>query len=90
MGAGDRTEKPTPRKLRTARKEGRIARTPDLGAWVALLTRIAPALNAFSLSFPLKILLTLSVVGLTFPLLPDAVRSISEVIAQSLVALKAG
>ncbi len=33
----------------------------DLG--LGLLTRAAPALNAFSLGFPLKILITLVVVG---------------------------
>jgi flagellar biosynthetic protein FlhB len=35
--AGEKTEKPTPRKLREARKEGRIARSPDLGAWAGML-----------------------------------------------------
>jgi flagellar biosynthetic protein FlhB len=37
MSAQDRTEKPTPRRLREARKEGRIARSADLGAWAAVL-----------------------------------------------------
>ncbi|MBI1758560.1 MAG: EscU/YscU/HrcU family type III secretion system export apparatus switch protein [Actinobacteria bacterium] len=34
---GERTEKPTPRRLREARREGRVARTPDLGAWGGML-----------------------------------------------------
>ncbi len=41
---------------------------------LGLLNRIAPQLNAFSLSFPLKIVMTLGLVGLTFRLLPDVVR----------------
>lgn len=33
----EKTEKPTPKKRREARKEGRIARTPDLGGWLSVL-----------------------------------------------------
>ncbi len=33
----ERTEKATPRKLKESRKEGRVARTPELGAWAAIL-----------------------------------------------------
>jgi len=33
----ERTEKATPKKLRESRKEGRVARTPELGAWAAML-----------------------------------------------------
>src|SRR4051794_677994 len=38
--AGDRsqkTEKPTPKRLREAREKGQVARSPDLTAWVAML-----------------------------------------------------
>lgn len=35
--SGEKTEKPTPQKLRESRREGRIARTPELGAWVGML-----------------------------------------------------
>ncbi len=35
--SASRTEKPTPRKLREARREGRIAKTPEVGGWVGLL-----------------------------------------------------
>ncbi|EXG80959.1 EscU/YscU/HrcU family type III secretion system export apparatus switch protein [Cryptosporangium arvum] len=35
--SGEKTEKPTPQKKKKARKEGQIARTPDLGAWVGML-----------------------------------------------------
>jgi flagellar biosynthetic protein FlhB len=35
--AGEKTEKPTPKKLKEARQEGRIARSQDFSAWVGLL-----------------------------------------------------
>ena len=53
----------------------------DVG--LGLLTRIAPALNAFQLGFPVKILLTLVLVGLTFPLLPGILTSLVDVIVES-------
>jgi flagellar biosynthetic protein FlhB len=37
VSAGEKSEKPTPKKLRQARREGQIARTPDLGAWAGIL-----------------------------------------------------
>lgn len=36
-GGSDKTEKPTPKKLQESRKEGRVARTQDLGAWATVL-----------------------------------------------------
>ncbi|MCW2610181.1 MAG: flhB [Cryptosporangiaceae bacterium] len=36
-GGGEKTEKPTPKKLADARKEGQIGKTPDLGAWAMVL-----------------------------------------------------
>src|SRR3954465_3125723 len=33
---GEKTEKPTPQRLKKARKEGQIARTPELGTWVGV------------------------------------------------------
>ena len=35
--AEEKTEKPTPKRRREARKEGQIARTPDLGGWLSLV-----------------------------------------------------
>lgn len=34
--AGDRTEAPTPRRKREARKKGQIARSPEIAAWIEL------------------------------------------------------
>ena len=33
----DKTEKPTPKRIGKARKEGNIARTPELGTWAAVM-----------------------------------------------------
>ena len=54
----------------------------DLG--LGLLSRVAPALNVFSLGFPAKILLTLSLAGMAMLLLPQAV---TEVVNQSVQAV---
>jgi flagellar biosynthesis protein FliR len=45
-------------------------------AGLGLLTRVAPALNAFSLGYPLKILITISFAGVVFVLLPGVVSSV--------------
>jgi flagellar biosynthesis protein FlhB len=36
-GGGEKTEKPTAKKLKEARREGQVARSQDVGAWSALL-----------------------------------------------------
>lgn len=36
-----KTEKPTPKRLRDARKEGQFARTPDAATWVAIAAAVA-------------------------------------------------
>jgi flagellar biosynthetic protein FlhB len=35
---GEKTEKPTPKRLKSARREGRVARSPEISGWLALLT----------------------------------------------------
>ncbi|MEJ5944074.1 flagellar biosynthetic protein FliR [Pseudokineococcus basanitobsidens] len=55
----------------------------DVG--LGLLTRVAPQLNAFALGFPLKILVTLVLVGLTATLLPDVVRGLAEQMAETVM-----
>jgi flagellar biosynthetic protein FlhB len=37
LSGEDRTEAPTPKRKKQAREEGRIARSPDLGAWLTIL-----------------------------------------------------
>ena len=53
-------------------------------AGLGLLTRVAPALNAFALGFPLKILITLSLAATVFVALP---RIVSSLTGQALDAL---
>lgn len=60
----------------------------DLG--LGLLTRVSPSLNAFSLGFPIKILMTLSLVGLTFPLLPGALERMSDLGIDAVAAVVGG
>lgn len=35
--SGEKTEKPTPKKKKQSRKEGQVARTPELGGWASVL-----------------------------------------------------
>jgi flagellar biosynthetic protein FliR len=56
---------------------------------LGLMNRIAPQLNAFSLSFPLKIILTLTLLGLTFGLLPDIVGRLGNQASALLTLLAA-
>ncbi len=53
---------------------------------LGLLTRIAPALNPFSLGFPAKILATLLLVGIAVPLLPQAVDSVVDLSLRAVAA----
>jgi flagellar biosynthetic protein FliR len=57
----------------------------DLG--LALLTRVAPQLNAIGIMFPAKIGLTLMIVGLSFPVLPDAVQRLVEHAIKAMTAM---
>jgi flagellar biosynthetic protein FliR len=57
---------------------------------LALLSRAAPALNIFSMGFPVKIMLTLTLLGLTFPLLPPALDTLIEHATRAIVSLKSG
>lgn len=57
-------------------------------AGLGLLTRVAPALNAFALGFPLKIMLTLALAGLVFGALPAVVASLTEQAVDSLMGVR--
>jgi flagellar biosynthetic protein FliR len=54
----------------------------DLG--LALLTKVAPQLNAINVMFPVKIGLTLLLVGLSFPVLPQAVDRLVDLATQAM------
>jgi flagellar biosynthetic protein FliR len=57
---------------------------------LALLSKAAPALNMFALGFPVKIMLTLALLGLTFPLLPPALDALMGTAVQAMTALRGG
>ncbi|MET1021848.1 MAG: flagellar biosynthetic protein FliR [Arthrobacter sp.] len=58
----------------------------DVG--LGLLTRVAPALNAFSLGFPLKIFLTLALGGVVFAVLPRVVAALVQQITGILAGVR--
>lgn len=60
----------------------------DLG--LGLLSRVAPALNAFTLGFPLKIGVLLLLVVFAMPLLPPAVTGLSEDAVQAMSQITGG
>ncbi|MCU1669405.1 MAG: fliR [Blastococcus sp.] len=57
---------------------------------LALMSRAAPALNIFQMGFPVKIMLTLTMLGLTFPLLPPALDTLMQHAARAMISLKSG
>jgi flagellar biosynthetic protein FliR len=57
----------------------------DLG--LALLTKVAPQLSAINVMFPAKIGLTLILVGLSFPVLPQATSRLVDLATQAMSAL---
>ena len=57
---------------------------------LALLSRAAPALNMFSLGFPVKIMVTLALLGLTFPLLPPALDALMETAVRAMTSFRSG
>ncbi len=57
---------------------------------LGLLSRVAPALNAFGLGFPAKILLTLTIAGTALALLPGTVASLTDRAVQTVLALLDG
>jgi flagellar biosynthetic protein FliR len=57
----------------------------DLG--LALLTKVAPQMNALNVMFPAKIGLTLLLVGLSFPVLPEATAQLVEMVNEAAAVL---
>jgi flagellar biosynthetic protein FliR len=60
----------------------------DLG--LALMTKVAPQLNAITVMFPAKIGLTLLLVGLSFPVLPRVVSGMVDLAVQAMAAMAGG
>ena len=57
---------------------------------LGLLTRAAPALNAFALAFPLKILLSLLLIGLILTQIPGALNRLVDEAADTMIRLSGG
>ena len=57
----------------------------DLG--LALLTKVAPSMNAINVMFPAKIGLTLLLVGLAFPVLPEAVDRLVDLANEAMATI---
>jgi flagellar biosynthetic protein FliR len=60
----------------------------DLG--LALLTKVAPQMNALNVMFPVKIGLTLLLVGLSFPVLPQATSHLVDLVMEATAAMSGG
>jgi flagellar biosynthetic protein FliR len=58
----------------------------DVG--LGLLTRVAPALNAFVLGFPLKIILTIALVALGAVALPQLVGSLTGTAVHDMLGVR--
>src|SRR4051812_41554631 len=57
---------------------------------LALLSKASPSLNIFQLGFPVKIMLTLAMLGLSFPLLPPALDALMQNATRAVLSLKGG
>jgi flagellar biosynthesis protein FlhB len=75
----ERTEKATPKKLKESRREGRVARTPELGAWIAILV-VAVCLHwlARHALTSVRTLLARTLVMTEHPDLPSAMRLLHD------------
>lgn len=60
----------------------------DIG--LGLLSRVAPALNAFQLGYPAKILMTLAGAGMAMTLLPQAVQNMVDKAVQAVLQVLGG
>jgi flagellar biosynthetic protein FlhB len=86
--SGEKTEKATPKKRKESRKEGQVARTPELGAWAALLlfTLALPTLMHHEAN-SLELLMHDSLTSITDPTQDDAFRVLREGGAHALVSI---
>lgn len=56
-------------------------------AGLGLLTRVSPALNAFQMGYPLKIMITLGLGGMVFVALPQVVAHLSDQAVQTMAGV---
>ena len=60
------------------------------GAGATPWSLVSGIVNIFAFGFPVKILLTLTMLGLTFPLLPPALDALMEHATRAMLSLKGG
>lgn len=86
--SGEKTEKPTPKRRKEARKEGQVPRTPELGAWLGLLAvtlALGPLLDRELGA--LRELLVSCLVATADPSIPLALALLREGAGHTLVSL---
>jgi flagellar biosynthetic protein FliR len=54
---------------------------------LALMTKVAPAFQAMTVMYPVKIALALLLVGISFPALPEAVSRMTDLVMQAMNAM---
>ncbi|QIG42451.1 EscU/YscU/HrcU family type III secretion system export apparatus switch protein [Nocardioides anomalus] len=76
---GEKTEKATPKRRKEARKEGQVARTPELGSWAALLlaTIALPGLVRHEIT-AFEVLMSDALRSIQDPTIPQAMRLLRE------------
>lgn len=57
---------------------------------LGILSRAAPALNVFSIGFPVKVMLSLALLGLAYPLLSPAVHTLLTQALHAMASFRAG
>ena len=85
---GEKTEKPTPKRKKQARKDGQVPRTPELGSWLGLLAAalaIGPLLRHELGS--LRTTLTTSLTSVDDPSAPLALSLLGDAAKQAFLAL---
>ena len=79
MASEDRTEKATPKKLKDSRKEGRVARTQELGAWASILVVALSIQSLTSLGMDrIRALLTTTLRAIASPDVHDMLALLRE------------
>lgn len=86
--SGEKTEKPTERKRKESRKEGQVARTPEFGAWAAmlLLALLLPLVLTYEVD-ALKELFAASLRAIEEPSVAAALTLLGDGLMHCLIAL---
>lgn len=86
--SGEKTEKPTPKKLKEARKKGQVARTQELGAWSALLlvASFSPMLIGKE-SQQIQLLIERCLAAIQDPTVPVALQLLGQGLFQAALAI---